>query len=261
MVPRELGWWLVFVALLAGCMSLGPEEIAKRMEEKYESIQDYEGTKVVTSIIDGEERVSEKEFKFKKPWKHWSRDKETGKVVVSNGSTVWIYSPRKNEVRIMELKGMEEQLDLDFRQFVEDMLENFEVKLLGSQKVVERDCYILQLLPREDGQGGTHKLWVDKEYWMPLRIESEFRVGNRTAKTVIIYKEIRFNAGIPDEDFEFQIPEGARIKEREIKLPQKLTLEEAKKKAGFEIKLPGYLPEGYGFEHAWMREGRGEKGR
>jgi hypothetical protein len=66
--------------------------------------------------------------------------------------------------------------------------------------------------------------------------------------TSIEYRDIKFNIGIPDSEFEFKIPEGAKVVTRELPAPPKqMTLEEARKEVNFTVLVPSYLPEGFTF--------------
>ncbi|TAN41412.1 MAG: DUF4367 domain-containing protein [Candidatus Methanoperedens sp.] len=69
--------------------------------------------------------------------------------------------------------------------------------------------------------------------------------------TSIEYRDIKFNTGISDSEFEFKVPEGAKVVTREpLAPPKKMTLEEVKKEVNFTVLSPSYLPEGYTFESA-----------
>jgi outer membrane lipoprotein-sorting protein len=91
------------------------------------------------------------------------------------------------------------------------------------------------------------KLWIDKEYWYPLKIEINYGEFNST----IEYKDVKFNTGIPDSFFEFKPPKGAKVVEREITLPKKLTLSEAQRQVNFTIITPKYTA-GYKFDYAYV---------
>lgn len=90
---------------------------------------------------------------------------------------------------------------------MEDMLEYYDVELIGEEKFSGRDCYVLNLKPKE-GEGNI-KLWVDKEYWYPIRIEIKDNFG---MKTVTEYRNVEFNIPIEDSIFKFQIPESAEVR-------------------------------------------------
>ena len=57
--------------------------------------------------------------------------------------------------------------------------------------------------------GMHYNMLVDSENWMPLKIETFDK--NDKLMTSIEYRDIKFNIGIPDSEFEFKIPEGAKV--------------------------------------------------
>ncbi len=54
------------------------------------------------------------------------------------------------------------------------------------------------------------KMWVDKETWMPLRIEMYNEKDNKLRR--VEYKDTVFNTNIQDGEFEFKIPNDAIVK-------------------------------------------------
>jgi len=251
---------MVLALLSAGCTGMSAEQIAEKVQQKYEQIEDYQGTMVTLTTQTGEGNLTMiADFKHKKPDKY-RLNMSSGMVSVSNGTTVWTYSPEENEVRILTIKGREEQPETDFGNMVKDMMEKYDVELLGSEEISDRDCYVLKLTPKEEGNFlGTQKLWVDKEYWMPIKIETEMKANGKTVKSSVLYRDIEFNTGIPDSAFEFEVPEGAKVVREDMKMPEKLGLGEAQKEVDFEILVPEYVPEGHELEYATHMEIKGEQ--
>ena len=97
--------------------------------------------------------------------------------------------------------------------------------------------------------GIRYSMLVDSENWMPLKMEMFDK--NDKLMTSIEYRDIKFNTGIPDSEFEFKVPEGAKVVTRELPAPpKKMMLEEVRKEVNFTVLTPSYLPEGYAFESA-----------
>lgn len=72
--------------------------------------------------------------------------------------------------------------------------------------------------------------------------------------------DLKINSGIPDSEFEFEVPKGALVKtlsQEDYKIDlEKLELGEAEQRAGFEVLTPVYLPEGYVFNHSTVFKSR-----
>ncbi len=235
---------LIAATLIVGCTQMSAKEIAKKMEEKYKAVKDMEGTMVTTIYVNGKKIVRVTKFAMKKPDKYWS-DSENY-TVVSNGTVMWIYDKKRNEVTIMKLPKKKPKFD--YGELIEDLMNNTNVKLLGSEKVSGRDCYVIEAIPKTKTLCIKEKLWIDKEYWYPLKIESDYG----KLKLTMEYKDVKFNTGISDSLFEFKPPKGAKVVEQKLFTPpKKLTLEEAQKRVNFTITVPKYTA-GFKFDYAYV---------
>lgn len=234
----------VFISgLMLGCTQMSAEEIAKKVEEKYNTIKDMKGTMVIITDFHGKKKVEEIEFAMKKPGKFWQEGNNY--TIVSNGKTMWIYDKSRNEVIKVSLP--EKRPKFDYGEIVKDLLKRNEVKLLGSDKVDGRDCYVIEVIPKNKTFYVEQKLWIDKEYWYPLKIEINYGEFNST----IEYKDVKFNTGIPDSFFEFKPPKGAKVVEQSISPPKKLSMEEAQKQVNFTVIVPKYTA-GFKFDYAYV---------
>jgi outer membrane lipoprotein-sorting protein len=233
---------LLVLALLMGCTQLTAEQIAEEMKKRYEALQDMSGEFIVTTDFGGKKESYRAKFWMKMPNKYRSEDENT--LVVSNGSMMWVYDRVRNEVTKIEINASERP-QFDYGAIVEELLESYDVKLLGEEEIGGRSCYVIEA--KSKGMALSQKLWVDKEFWYPLRIE----MGFENFTSVVEYRNVSFNTGLNDDLFEFTPPEGAKIIEKEFKLPEKLTIEEAQKKVNFTIIKPSYTAS-YKFDYAMV---------
>ncbi len=242
---------LLIIALLAGCVEMSADQIASEMQKKYENVKDYKGTLVLSMSFDGESRESEMDFMYRLPDRSWmkiTKGDGAGDIVVSNGTTMWSYNSTASEVTIMELPKieMDNPSQADYGKIIKDMLKRSDIKMPGSEKIGDRDTFILEMTPKNLTNATffiNQKLWIDKETWMPLRIETYDKDGK--LMMTMEYRNVEFNTGIPDSEFEFKIPQGAKVITREITLPKEMTLDEAREAVNFTVITPEYLPEGY----------------
>lgn len=252
----------ITVTLFAsGCTekNLSAEEIAIQMMDKENSTQDYSYTMYMTSYLGGNLVEHESNITFKKPNMFKEVITEPGKenktVSVSDGEIIWSYTPDTNTVTKIKLPDSKasEPTKSDYVNIINELLNDTNVTLQGVESVDGRNAYLLETTPKEsDGDYELihkTKIWVDQETWMPLKYETYNGNGNITMKLEI--RDLKVNTGIPDSEFKFEIPKGAKIVDMgEIKLPEGLSLEEAREKASFEILIPEYLPEGYEFNNS-----------
>lgn len=194
-------------------------------------------------------------------------DKEdaVGAVIVSDGETVWAYSPAKNTVftgKAVEAKdAMEEKQpmrdEFDMKKFehpenaeeaIEKLLEYFEAERTGSETVANADAYTLELKPIPERMpaeyaavGGLVNLWIDKSRNVPL---AAAYTGGAMGEVRITAQEFEINQGVDEALFSFEIPAGVEVVGFADMKPESLTLDEAAASAEFEVLTPEFTPKG-----------------
>jgi outer membrane lipoprotein-sorting protein len=248
---------LVSLALLAsGCEEkMGAEEIAAKMQEKQASLEDYSGTILTTIYLDEEKSQEEVRVMYKKPnlMKSLVIDKQGKEKVeaVSDGEYIWSYDASTNTVTKMKLPREPLLKENDYIKLISNFLNESEVSILGVEEVDGRGAYVLEAEPKNKENVSVlflrTKVWVDKETWMVLKCNMYDNKGNLTTEVGI--RDLKINTGIPDSEFQFNVPAGAEVKtvdlDKEFKAPENLTLEKARQQATFVILIPDYIPEGY----------------
>ncbi len=223
--------------LLLGCTQMSAEEIAKKMQEKYESIKDYKGVQRTIIETNGKTQVIEYEFAFKKPNKFWMYDKRRDLLMVFNGNKMWTYDKKNNTVTVINVTAPSQEFKPDYSELVEDILKKFDVKLVGTEKLFGKDCYILELKPKRSALYQSIKMWIDKEYWFPLKMQISMKGLNMTTE----YIDVEFNTNMSDEIFEFKPPKNVKIVTKEPpKFEMFRSVEEAQKHVQFKILTPKY---------------------
>ena len=188
-----------------------------------------------------------------------------GAVIVSDGETVWAYSPAEGKVftgTVEEAKAaMEEKKPLngefdkpDFEhpenaeEAVDKLLEYFEAEKTGSDTVANADAYTLELKPIPEQMpeeyaavGGLLNLWIDKSRSVPLAVAY---TGGSMGEVHVTAQELEVNQGVDDSLFSFEIPEGVEVLGFADMKPESLTLDEATASADFEVLTPDVTPEG-----------------
>jgi len=74
-------------------------------------------------------------------------------------------------------------------------------------------------------------MYVDEEYWQPLKIEMD--------GVTIEYKNVKFNVDVPDDRFKFVPPEGAKLMSSGAMTTSK-NIDEVQKDVSFKILVPKY---------------------
>lgn len=202
--------------------------------------------------------------------------KAQGAVIVSDGETLWAYSPSENKVFVGTLEeaqvmfaenealaGEMEQFlnghesgaaDMDYdhpetaEEAVAKLLEYFNAGKAGSNDLAGETANHIKLEPIAEQMpeeylalGGYLDLWIGQDSRLPLSIAYSGGSMGEFSATVL---ELDVNAGIDPALFTFEIPEGAEVVTFADLEPQSLTLDEAASSTDFEFLTPAETPAG-----------------
>jgi outer membrane lipoprotein-sorting protein len=110
--------------------------------------------------------------------------REKGKKMLKLGDQLWNYFPEPID-RIITISGhlLRQSVmgsDLSYEDITENrkLMDMYNAKVIGSEKINDRNCYIVELIGKlEDITYYSRKLWVDKERWIPLKEERYAKSG------------------------------------------------------------------------------------
>ncbi|WP_340820374.1 DUF4367 domain-containing protein [Methanolobus sp. WCC4] len=247
------------VLLSSGCTEgeMTAEEIAEKVQQEQFALDDYSATVLMTSTSGENSQIVKYELVEKGP----DRSKitmllpqeEAGIIRVENGDQMWRYDPEDEAFVLYDGLLLPDDYNGKYSEMIEYYLNEADIGIMGMEIYEGRETYVLLSEPKKDrnDDGGPvdfeSKIWVDKETWVPLRLETTFTEGGGSELTgVVEYQDFKVNTGIEDEDFE--IPEDTEvIMSGSLPIQPELTLEEAKNISANKILIPSYLPEGYEF--------------
>jgi len=188
-----------------------------------------------------------------------------GGMIVSDGETVWAYSPVKNRVftgtaeeakaAMEEKQPMREEFSMDefehpetAEEAVDKLLEYFDVSKTGTEKIANSSAYQLELKPIPEQMpaeytavGGLLNLWIDQNHSIPLAVEY---IGGSMGEVRVTALEVDINQGVDEALFNFEIPDGAEIIRFADMKPESLSLDEAADSVEFAFLTPDVLPDG-----------------
>ncbi len=205
------------------------------------------GERVLAFYQDGRLTRSVKQvFSFKKGGKQYietvAPEAEEGSLIVSNGVTLWEYSPKTRRVvkRRLETAQMRESSK---RKSASLIASGVDVINNGGATIAGRKVFVATLKSK-CGQV-LRKYWIDAATGVELRCD-KYRGGNEpymsTRITSISYTPT-YVAGM----FDFTPPTGSLVTQAPKPL-RRMSLKSAEKLAGFTARQPGYIPPGYVFE-------------
>jgi outer membrane lipoprotein carrier protein len=200
-----VGWMMVLAWGLLQAQTA--HEVLEKAREKFESLRDAElkFVQVTRFPLSGVEQRSKGLLQMKKP--NCYRIESEDRVVVTDGKTVWSYSPANNQVLIDHFKMDEGAFSPD--RILSAAPRDYASTLLGEEKLGSLQAYVVKLLPSEDGSFvKSMKLWIATSDDLTRKVEIVDANGKETTYTV---SDLRTNIGLPDGRFVYTPPRGADV--------------------------------------------------
>lgn len=201
-------------AVAKGAEGLSAQEVAERIQNFYQKTVDFQSTftQTYTDVAAGEAKTSTGTVYFKKPGKmRWDYNqakdaKKRDKVLVSDGSTFWIYEFEFQQVFKQCLSESQLPTSLRFLMGEGDLLAEFNVELTARSTATRPE---LKLVPKEPtAQYRELRFVVDPDTFQVVRTTIFDPYGNTNQ---IDFTKTRVNRNLPDSGFEFKAPKGARV--------------------------------------------------
>jgi len=97
-------------------------------------------------------------------------------LMLNNGDDIWFYTPKTDRVRHIASSAKKQKVqgsDFSYEDMeLWDYRVDFESKILGSEKVNNRNCYKIELIPTESGPHYSKMIaWIDKEKFVALQYD------------------------------------------------------------------------------------------
>ena len=198
--------FLIFILFLTPSFSLAltTEEIVAKIEKSYNSLKDLSVDFDKTWVSDyfKKEKKSEGKMYLKNPDKY--RIEGTDEEIVSDGKIVWIYS-KENQQVIINWANQSKNVFKPNQIFLNFKLD-YNIKLLGEEKIEKVSCYNLELTPKNENASITKMLlWVDKKSFLAKKIAHTDQSDNQT---ILLFKNFKRNQGLKNSKFVYKIPKG-----------------------------------------------------
>jgi len=213
-------WSMVFgIALVVWFACLGyvrawtVGELLEGVQKSYKKIKDLQADFHQEATLPMLNRVTEAggRLYLKLPGKmRWEYLKGQEKIVVINGSTMWFYEPNEQQVTITDLtKVPNSQELLTFLTGMGDLRRDFLVDETQSPVETKEGYFMVKLLPKsKTSQWTSLRLLIEPGSFHVVQTAFEGIQGERTH---IQYYNIKTDLGLPEELFQFKIPEGAEV--------------------------------------------------
>lgn len=183
------------------------KKITEQLQRRYEMIDDatITFTQHVKFGFSKIEQTFEGTLIVKKPKSY--RIESEHQVLVTDGTTVWAYSPVNKQVIIDNYKENQNTITPD--QFLLNIPSQYYATVLGKEKEKDQTLAVLKLIPKDDRSFvQSVKLWIDTGTWMITRVVIVDVNETETSYTV---KSAKFNTNVKEKMFIFTPPADADV--------------------------------------------------
>ncbi len=182
-----------------------------------------------------------------------------GTLLVSDGTTFWLYNPSENTVVTGEAGKLKDATAgspigaaTALTDIVSQGLDAVELEVLGTEQIAGKNTWKVSVAPKAETSSqlqldgiikGT--LWVDEALALPLKLSVD---ASDLGQGSVEVRSIETNTGLSADLFSFTPPADAKIVQAaELAAqmePKAATLDEARTAVSFALREPGYLPTG-----------------
>jgi outer membrane lipoprotein carrier protein len=128
-------------------------------------------------------------------------------TVVTDGKTVWSYSPATEQVIVNDYDPSAMPLRPD--NFLFSFPDERHISYVGEEQFSGARCHVIEIVPQDSTLGiETMRAWVDGRTWMAKKVQ--YTSISRDVTTYVL-KDVTTNPDLRDSSFRFSIPEGTDV--------------------------------------------------
>ncbi len=186
---------------------LNVKEITQKMQDRYEMIDDATAsfTKHVKLGFSDIEQTYSGKILIKKP--KMVRLESENETIVTDGATVWMYSPVNKQVIIDKYK--ENQNSVSPENFLLNLPQSYYATLLSESRDKNGATATIKLVPKDDRSFiKSVKIVLEEKTWDVRTISIDDVNDTETTYTI---SNLKLNTNIPDKTFQYTPPPGVEV--------------------------------------------------
>jgi len=206
---RRIGLVVLAFGLTGGAHAqpLDVKDVTEKIQRRYETIEDATA-RFSQHVKFGYSKI-EQNFSgtlvMKKPNRY--RIESEHQTLVTDGTTVWSYSPMNKQVIVDRYK--ENQNSLSPEHFLLNLPSNYYTSILGREQADGGSLVVLRLLPKDDQSFvKSMKVWVEEGTWVVRKVEL---VDVNDTQTVYTVQDVKLNTNVKESAFAFSPPSGTEV--------------------------------------------------
>jgi outer membrane lipoprotein carrier protein len=207
-----LSWIIVLLPGGAGADLPDLDQTVLNLQASYEKIEDLSARFSQTSIhkSSGVKEEGRGILMMKKPGRmRWEYQRPEARLIVSDGSTLYLYSPAEHQVIVQEAPQAFTSLAVNFLAGMGRLAEDFRIQWGRPEDKARKGNLLLELKPiQPQGQIRLILMEVHPETFLVERIVLKDVLANTT---VLSFKKVKVNSALNDNLFKFVAPPGTEV--------------------------------------------------
>jgi outer membrane lipoprotein carrier protein len=197
--------FLLLFTTVSFAQDVSPTEVLEKVQKRYTSIDDAAAkfTQTVSFKYAKIEQTFSGTVKMKKGNRY--RVESQQQTLVTDGKTVWLYTPSTKQVLIDAYKNDPNSFSPE--RMLLGLPKNFQATLLNEDASAVGATYVLKLAPKANTESTrlfkSLKVWVAEKDWSVRKLEY---IDLNETRTVYTLSALQFDSGLPDEAFRFTVP-------------------------------------------------------
>jgi outer membrane lipoprotein carrier protein len=216
--------WFALVSLMAPVASAGTTPVAATtdspavadvvsgVETTYKGVESIRAdfVQVTRSAALGGEQKQKGRMVLKRPRKmRWEFQGNDASLFVTDGATMWVYSPAQNQVVVTREVGVNNDGAVALLGGLDQLDELFQVTLLENESGPEKRTHVLELVPRKPTAAFKKlRITVDRKKYTLERLVWTDAFDNQVD---LSFSQVKLNPVVSDTEFVFQVPSGANV--------------------------------------------------
>jgi chaperone LolA len=198
------------------------EEIVASFKKKYKETNNFSADFEQTTFVAGQKRVARGKLNFQKPnllrqrYADPNNPENMTQLIVSDGETVWAYTPLINQVTKQELAQDESRLELlpGFGQSLENVYKNYSLSLAEDKLAEKQGIRVVELTPINSDESvdsvfDVLQIWIREKDSTPVQFM--YKDGKNQITLVMSFKNVKTNEKLDDSTFKFEVPKGVQV--------------------------------------------------
>ncbi len=218
-----IGIFLLLMLVTLGVeAAVSVDEVVKNFIENYEKTSIFSADFEQTTLVAGRKRVASGNVIFQKPnllrqmFFNPSNPENMTQLIVSDGQTLWSYTPLIKQVTRQKLAQDADSMELlpGFGRSLENVEKNYSLSLVEDELAEKSGVRVVELIPKNRAEGSDAmfdimQVWIRNEDSVPVQFMYKNEKNEMTF--ILSFKNIKINENLGESTFKFELLKGVQV--------------------------------------------------